>query len=94
MADVFPLVDVLRLKPLAGRKLWLRFSDGNERVADLAELVESGGPMVEPLRDEVCFARVVVEMGAPTWPNGFDLDPINLYMEMDKAGLLRKVAAA
>jgi hypothetical protein len=94
MADEFPMVDVLRLKPLAGRKLWLRFSDGNEGLADLAELIESGGPMVEPLRDDAYFARVFVEMGAPTWPNGFDLDPINLHMEMDRAGLLRKVAAA
>lgn len=40
------------------------------------------------------FNRVLVEMGAPTWPNGFDLDPINLYMEMKKAGLLEHVAAA
>jgi hypothetical protein len=33
-------------------------------------------------------------MGAPTWPNGFDLDPINLYMNMRKSGELRQVAAA
>jgi hypothetical protein len=39
------------------------------------------------------FARVFVEMGAPTWPNGFDLDPINLYMQMRDAGALTQVAA-
>jgi hypothetical protein len=50
--------------------------------------------MVEPLRDAGYFARAFVEMGAPTWPNGLDLDPINLYMEMRKAGLLQRVAAA
>jgi hypothetical protein len=32
-------------------------------------------------------------MGAPTWPNGFDLDPINLYVEMRDAGELSRVAA-
>jgi len=81
------MVDVSRLKPLAGRALRLC-------VAELAQQVQSGGPMVEPLRDEVYFARVFVEIGAPTWRNGFDLDPINLYVEMDKAGLLRKATAA
>jgi len=32
-------------------------------------------------------------LGAPTWPNGFDLDPINLYMQMRAAGELTPVAA-
>ena len=50
--------------------------------------------MVEPLRNNAYFARVFVEAGAPTWPKGFDLDPISLYMNIEKAGLLRKVAAA
>ena len=85
----FPMVDVLKLKPLDGRKLWLRFTDGRKGVCDLSDFIEEGGPMVEPLRDADYFARAFVEMGAPTWPNGFDLDPINLYMEMRKAGLLQ-----
>ena len=49
--------------------------------------------MVRPLKDPAYFARVFVEMGAPTWPNGFDLDPINLYMELRDAGALTRVAA-
>ena len=32
-------------------------------------------------------------MGAPTWPNGFDIDPINIYMELRDAGALTLVAA-
>jgi Protein of unknown function (DUF2442) len=71
----FPMVDVLKLRPLDGRKLWLRFTDGCEGVCDLSDFIEEGGPMVEPLRDADYFARALVEMGAPTWPNGFDLDP-------------------
>jgi hypothetical protein len=34
--------------------------------------------------------RVFIESGVPTWPNGFDLDPIQLYMELRDAGLLTK----
>ena len=90
----FPMVDVLKLKPLEGRKLWLRFTDGCEGVWELHDFIESGGPMVEPLRQPDYFAHVFVEMGAPTWPNGLDLDPINLYMEMKKSGRLQRVAAA
>lgn len=87
------MVDVLRLKPLGGFRLWLRFTDGSEGVRDFADLIGLGGPMVEPLQSEAYFARVFVEMGAPTWPNGFDVDPINLYMQMQAAGELTAVAA-
>jgi hypothetical protein len=31
-------------------------------------------------------------MGAPTWPNGFDVDPINLYMQLRDASALTQVA--
>ncbi len=49
--------------------------------------------MVEPLKAQEYFNRAFVEMGAPTWPNGFDIDPINLYMELREAGALTAVAA-
>ena len=91
--DDFPMVDVLRLKPLDGHRLWLRFTDGSEGVRDLSDEIAKGGPMVEPLKSPEYFARAFVEMGAPTWPNGFDLDPINLYMELRDAGVLTRDAA-
>ena len=90
----FPMVDVLRLKPIDGHRLWLCFTDGSQGVCDLSELLANGGPMVGPLRQPEFFGRAFIELGAPTWPNGFDLDPINLYMEMKKGGLLEHVAAA
>ena len=49
--------------------------------------------MVEPLKAPEYFARVFVEMGAPTWPNGYDLDAIDLYMRMRGAGEVSRVAA-
>lgn len=89
----FPMVDVVRLKPLDGRKLWLRFSDGCEGIRDLSELISQGGPMVAPLEQPDYFNRVFIEMGAPTWPNGFDLDAIQLYMELRDAQALAHAAA-
>lgn len=87
------MVDVLRLRALDHHRLWLRFSDGCEGVRDLSDIVTKGGPMVEPLKAPDYFARAFVEMGAPTWPNGFDLDPINLYIQLRDAGALTRVAA-
>ena len=50
--------------------------------------------MVALLKAPAVFSRVFIEMGAPTWPNGFDLDPINLYMAMRDAGALSRSASA
>jgi hypothetical protein len=90
----FPMVDVLRLRPMDGHRLWLRFSNGREGIRDLSGVVQKGGPMAAPLKDQAFFARVFVESGAPTWPNGFDLDPIQLYMEMRDAKLLTAADAS
>jgi len=88
-----PMVDVVRLRALDGHRLWLYFSDGSEGVRDLSDILAKGGPMVEPLMAPEYFARAFVEMGVPTWPNGFDLDPINLYMQLREAGALTRAAA-
>jgi hypothetical protein len=66
----FPMVDVIKLKPLDGHKLWARFSTGEEGVRDYSEMISEGGPVVVPLSDQAFFARVLIEMGVPTWPNG------------------------
>lgn len=84
------MVDVIKLKPLPGHRLWVRFTTGEEGVHDYSDLKSRTGEMVAPLHDEVFFARVFLEMGAPTWPNGFDVDPIALYMAMREAGSLKK----
>jgi hypothetical protein len=90
----FPMVDVLRLRPMDGHRLWLRFSNGREGVRDLSDMIQGSAPMVAPLKDQAFFARVFIESGAPTWPNGFDLDPIQLYMEMRDAKLLTAADAS
>jgi hypothetical protein len=86
------MVEVLRVKALGEYRLWLRFTDGSEGTRDFSEMIARGGPMVEPLKDTVYFARVFVELGALIWPNGFALDPIALHDRMLAAGELRSVA--
>ena len=86
----FPWVDVLRVRGLPGHVLWARFSDGCEGTLDLSDYITSGGTMVKPLADQSFFERVFVQEGVPVWPNHFDMDATNLYIEMRKAGTLKE----
>lgn len=92
MVDL-PMVDVVSAKPLGAFRLHVRFSDGREGVADLSRLAARTGPMAAPLGDPAFFARVFVEAGVPTWPNGYDYAPSALYAEMRAVGALGRAAA-
>ena len=87
------LTKVTRLEKLGGFKLRVSFNDGTEGAHDFTALVNGPGPMLEPLHDETYFARVFLEFGAPTWPNGLDIAPEWLRREMEAAGELTRVAA-
>ena len=86
---MFRMVKVVGVRSLGYNRLWLRFSDGTEGERDMSDILAEGGPMVEPLRDPAFFARVFLEYGVPTWPNGFDMDAINLHMELEASGALK-----
>jgi hypothetical protein len=87
------LTKVTGLGRLGGFRLRVRFNDGSEGVHDFVSMVNEPGPAVVPLRDPAYFARVFLEFGALTWPNGFDIAPEWLRREMDAAGELTRVAA-
>ena len=71
--QMFDLVDVVRVEPQGDYRLALVFSDGTEGERDFSDMIAEGGEMVEPLRDLTFFARVFLDDGILTWPNGFDL---------------------
>jgi Protein of unknown function (DUF2442) len=87
------LVKVVKLKAMDEHKLWVRFSDGTEGVRDYSDLLDESGPMVEPLKDQAFFKKAFISFGVPTWPNGFDVDAINLQMELQERGALSHAAA-
>lgn len=89
----FTIVKVLEIEPVGGYRLRVTFSDGSSGVHDFSDMVAEPGPMVAPLRDPASFGRVFLEMGIPTWPNGFDIDAIKLHMDMAAAGELHRDAA-
>jgi hypothetical protein len=81
------------VKVLAPHVLRVTFADGYLAVHDFAYLKELDGPVALPLHDADYFARVFLEYGALTWPNGFDMCPDWLRMEMEKGNLRSKPAA-
>lgn len=74
-------------------RLQVAFSDGTSGTHNFAKMVALTGSMVEPLRDIELFKKVFVRLGVLTWPNGFDIDAIQLHNEMKEAGELRRDAA-
>src|ERR1700724_3190520 len=76
------MIDVISLKRLGDYRLGVAFSDGSRGVRDFADIVAHEGEMVRPLRDADYFARVFIEEGALTWPNGYDVDSMALHDEM------------
>jgi hypothetical protein len=91
--QMIELVDVVRVESRSDYRLALAFSDGTEGEHDFAGMIAEGGEMVEPPRDSAFFARVLLDDGILTWPNGFDLDSIALHMNMKERGLLHRTAA-
>ena len=88
------LIKVVSARAVSDTAIHVVFSNGTEGVRDYGDLLAEGGPMVEPLRDPAFFRRVFVSYGVPTWPNGFDVDAINLHDELRERGLLRRANAA
>lgn len=88
------MIKIAKIKCLDGYRVRATFSDGMAGEYDFATIVREGGPMVEPLRDPSYFARVFLEDGAPTWPNGFDAAPGWLRREIESVGPLARDAAA
>lgn len=73
--------DVLRVEPLAGRRLRLTFADGLTGIVDLDRLVGDYDGVFGPLKNEAFFRRVSVDrdLGTIVWPNSADLAPDLLH---------------
>jgi hypothetical protein len=88
------LTKVTGIERLGGFRLHIAFSDGSAGVYDFSSMVQEPGSSRAPLRDESYFARVFLEFGALTWPNGFDIAPEWLRREMSARNELQGSAAA
>jgi hypothetical protein len=88
------IVHVRKLQRLGDYRLKLWFTDGQVGEWDFSEVATRTGSMATPLRDPAYFDRVFLEMGALTWPNGYDWCPHALHTDMAAAGALKFETAA
>jgi hypothetical protein len=69
---------VVGIRPLEGRRLWVRFSSGETKVFDFTPLLDT--PAFAPLTDEKVFFAVGIDYGVPVWNDGaIDISPDMLY---------------
>ena len=82
------IVHVRKLQRLGGYRLKLWFTDGQAGEWDFSALAGKSTPMTAPFKDPAYFDRVFLEVGALTWPNGYDWSPEALHADMLAAGAL------
>ncbi len=71
------------LSVLPEYKLAVTFCDGRDGIVDCSNILGSTNPGVyAPLASPEFFAKVRLDLGALTWPNGADLDPGWLHAEL------------
>ena len=73
------ILHVTEARYLKDYEVEVAFNDGRKGIADLSDTL--AGPVFEPLRDKVFFARLNVdeELQTIAWPNGADLAPEYIY---------------
>ena len=73
-----PLLTVKSVQPLKEYKLLVRFSTGEEKVADIIPLLDE--PVFRALKDVSTFDAVYIDYGTVVWNNGtIDIAPEYLY---------------
>ena len=73
------LISIVQAQYRGDHRVWLQFNNGDEGVADLADLV-ARVPAASPLRDTRVFASFRLDdWPTLTWPCGFDVAPEDLY---------------
>jgi len=87
-------IAVRTLRHIGGHRFWIKFSDGMAGEWDYSRVKQRIGPMAAPLHDEAYIARAFLVLGAPTWPNGWDVSPDALYEDLTKAGVLKVAGVA
>lgn len=73
------MLHVIDVRVLQDFRIWLRFNDGIEGVANLEQTLD--GAVFEPLRDPAVFAhaRLDPELRTVAWTNGADMAPEFLH---------------
>lgn len=73
-----PAILVKSVRVLEDYKLWARFTNNEERIFDLAPLLDA--PCYQPLKDKEIFNSAYVDFGCVTWMDGeIDIAPETIF---------------
>ena len=68
------ILEVVELKAIPPSRLYVRFSDNEEKEIDLSRLIETPPPVFAPLQGPEEFAKVRINIiGGISWHCGADL---------------------
>ena len=68
-----PLRTIIKVQTTKNFHLICTFDNQVTKDYDMSFILAKDGPMIEPLKHPNYFMKVFLEMGTPTWPNGFDV---------------------
>jgi hypothetical protein len=72
--------DIKTVKPLSGYRLYVEIEDGRQGIFDMIPYLDHG--VFLELKDVGYFNRVIMALGAVTWPHQQDIAPETLLAEM------------
>lgn len=76
---------VRTIEVLSDYRISITCNDGTSGIVDMSVLVNSADAGIfAALKDAELFRQVNIELGAITWPNGADLDPMWVHEELGK----------
>ncbi len=90
--EKFELRQVIKVKVNPGYELECTFDDGTIKICDMSFVRKKNAPMLTPFKKEAFFKKVFIEMGAPTWPNGYDICADFIYRTGSMVQKKRKVS--
>src|SRR5262245_31985420 len=76
------MIRVKDVKPLDGYTLRVTFTNDEQRDIDVTRYIDRGGIFAPVHEDLDFFSQVRVELGTVAWPNGADIDPDVLYLDL------------
>jgi hypothetical protein len=65
---------------LADNKIYIEFASGESGTFDMSPYMKSS--FFSALHNQECFRRAHLEFGVITWPNGQDMSPATIRLEM------------
>ena len=79
-APALEVIHAVDVKPLEEYRLWLKFTDGEEKIYDIKPHFK--GKVFQPLKDKSVFDSVYLQYGTAVWMDGeIDIAPETLYCD-------------